>query len=463
MKRMWLVLLFFCLLLPQTTVASEDGFFFGRFGKVAIYRKSPQPSQVVIFVSGDGGWNLGVIDMAKALSALDALVAGIDITHYLKQVAASGEKCAYPAADFESLSKFLQKKYNFPAYVQPLLVGYSSGATLVYATLVQSPPNTFGGAVSMGFCPELPLTKPFCKGSGLEWKPGAKGKGCSFLPAKTLLNPWIAFQGTIDHVCDAAMVENYVRQVTNGKIVLLPKVGHGFSVQRNWLPQFIGVFRDILQQKNIGQGFRTDELKDLPLVEVPASGSGTDTMAVIISGDGGWAGIDREIADVLADQGVAVVGLNSLKYFWTSRTPADSAHALERIVRHYLTAWRKKRVLLIGYSLGADVLPFMFNGLSPEIANRVPLAAMISPGYKAVFEFHLTDWLGKASSGQTYPVLPEAKKIKGTKLLCFYGEAEEDSLCRALDNNIAKIIAIKGGHHLGGNYEYIARVILKEQ
>ena len=38
----------------------------------------------------------------------------------------------------------------------------------------------------MGFCPDLPLTKPFCKGSGLEWTAGPKGKGFNFLPARTL-------------------------------------------------------------------------------------------------------------------------------------------------------------------------------------------------------------------------------------------------------------------------------------
>lgn len=79
---------------------------------------------MVLFVSGDGGWNLGVVDMAKALTSLDALVAGIDITSYLKKLKASKEACNYPAADLEGLSQFLQKRYDFPDYVSPVLVGY---------------------------------------------------------------------------------------------------------------------------------------------------------------------------------------------------------------------------------------------------------------------------------------------------------------------------------------------------
>ena len=203
---------------------------FGRFGTVTLYRNSQGPANVVLFVSGDGGWNSGVVDMARELASSDALVIGIDIIHYLKQLAASNDGCSYAAADFEALSQFVQKKLGSAEYKTPVLVGYSSGATLVYAILVQAPTGTFLGAISMGFCPDLLLTKPFCRGNGLEWKPGPKGKGYVFLPDPRLTAPWIAFQGTIDQVCPASAVESYVKQVGQGRLVLLPKVGHGFSV-----------------------------------------------------------------------------------------------------------------------------------------------------------------------------------------------------------------------------------------
>jgi type IV secretory pathway VirJ component len=62
------------------------------------------------------------------------------------------------------------------------------------------------------------------------------------------------------------------------------------------------------------------ELKDLPLFEIPAQKPG-DTLAVFLTGDGGWAQLDRSVAALLAQKGVAVVGLSSLKYFWHARTP----------------------------------------------------------------------------------------------------------------------------------------------
>jgi type IV secretory pathway VirJ component len=210
--------------------------------------------------------------MARDLSSLDALVVGVDITHYLKEIDKSNETCLYTAGDFEELSKFVQKKLDFPRYITPVLVGCSSGATPVYATLIQAPFNTFRGAISLGFFPDLLLTKPLCKGSGLEWRTGPKGKGYSFLPAKTLEVPWIAFQGTIDQICDARATEAYVKQVDKGKLVLLTKVGHGFSVPKNWMTQFRKAFTTLIAKEDSNdRKYTVNELKTYLYLKYPLS------------------------------------------------------------------------------------------------------------------------------------------------------------------------------------------------
>lgn len=463
MKRIFTMIIILSFFYPISSYCSEDSLTFGAFGKVTLYRQSSTPAHVVLFVSGDGGWNLGVVDMARELATLDALVVGIDIVHYERSLGASSERCSYPAADFEALSQFVQKKLNFLHYVPPVLIGYSSGATLVYATLVQSPPSTFSGAISMGFCPDLLLTKPMCKGNGLEWKSGPKGRGYSFLPAQNLEAPWIAFQGTVDQVCDPDATGHYVQEVSNGEIVLLPKVGHGFSVSRNWMPQFRQAFTKLsLHRTEKERSSGPVEVKDLPLIEVPAAGNKSDLLAVILSGDGGWASLDRQIGKYLASRGVAVIGFNSLQYFWTKRTPDLAAKDLERVLRHYLAAWKKDKAILIGYSLGSDVLPFMADRLPPSLLQQVQSISLVGPGEMAEFEFHLTDWLGTETKNGARPVLPEVEKLKGKKLLCFFGEEESDSLCRKLNTSVAMVIPLGGGHHFGGNYQAIAERILKE-
>jgi hypothetical protein len=55
-------------------------------------------------------------------------------------------------------------------------------------------------------------------------------------------------------------------------------------------------------------------------------------MAVVVSGDGGWAGIDRDLGEELAREGLPVVGLNSLQYFWKPRD-AHPGRSSERCPR----------------------------------------------------------------------------------------------------------------------------------
>src|SRR5579863_2756938 len=57
-----------------------------RFGEVTIYGSSSKPRELVLFISGDGGWNLGVIAMAQRLADKGAVVAGVDVRHYLAEL-----------------------------------------------------------------------------------------------------------------------------------------------------------------------------------------------------------------------------------------------------------------------------------------------------------------------------------------------------------------------------------------
>src|SRR5438270_3071624 len=103
----------------------------------------------------------------------------------------------------------------------------------------------------------------------------------------------------------------------------------------------------------------SQKVKGVPLIEVPARGTGTDELAVLLSGDGGWAVTDRGIAERLTQGGIPVVGWNALRYFIRRKKPDRVARDLERVLRTYLPLWHKEKVILIGYSFGADVMPFL--------------------------------------------------------------------------------------------------------
>lgn len=447
------------LLSCQYTWAKTETFSAGKFGTVTVYgAEKNTPTNVVLFLSGDGGWNAGVIDMAKGLENPETVVVGISTPGYLKNLAKSKEKCHYSAADLESLSHLVQAKFNFKNYVTPTLVGYSSGASLVYAVLAQAPANTFKGAISLGFCTDLEVDRPLCKGTGFESSPMTKPRDYMMKPFTGLKQPWIVLHGNIDQVCPIAEQKKFLENLPNAEFIELNKVGHGFSVQKNWMPQFLESFKKI-KDVNHSKAPLPVEVEDLPLEELKVDNN-NNTLVVILSGDGGWASLDKDLAAAFNGQGYSVVGLNSLKYFWQAKNPDIVGKDLNRIAAYYTRGWKKTKILWIGYSMGADVLPFGVNRLSPEMKNKSIASVYIGLSKNAEFEFNFSNWLSTDNSEGGKPTKNEIMDLSSVKNICIYGSEEDDSGCLLLQKP-AKSISFPGGHHFGGDYDKIASVILQ--
>lgn len=207
---------------------------------------------------------------------------------------------------------------------------------------------------------------------------------------------------------------------------------------------------------------RPPELADLSLIEVPATNPGTSnkpTFALLLTGDGGWASIDRVMSAELATSGIPVVGFDSLHYFWRARTPEETASDIARTIRHYTATWSRERVILIGYSLGADVLPSIVNRLPTDVREHVCSIALVGLGHTAMFEVQIKHWLpGTQLEGK--PVAPELATLPHSQVLCLYGADEPDSLCPSLARTDAQVEEIGNGHHLGGQYREIAHRIV---
>src|SRR6185436_12743790 len=224
---------------------------------------------VVLFISGDGGWKLGVVSMARRLGD-EALVVGIPMPEWQRIAEKRPGSCWYPPGELEAMAQAVEKTYKFPRYVSPILVGFSSGATVVYGVLAQAPAGAFAGGVSLGFCPDLDVRRPLCaKG---DWHPSFDGKrGVSLLPVRPDLpfhassSPsWIALQGKLDQVCDPEAVERFVAKIPAARAILLPKVGHGFGVTRNWAREFDGAVESFLEAGSIWEPPREAEIPSAP-------------------------------------------------------------------------------------------------------------------------------------------------------------------------------------------------------
>lgn len=204
------------------------------------------------------------------------------------------------------------------------------------------------------------------------------------------------------------------------------------------------------------------DITGLPLVTLGAK-MPSDRFAIMVTGDGGWRRIDAKITDRLRAAGIPIVGFVASDYFRTRRTADESACDLERVIRHYKVEWRKSKVLLIGYSRGADVLPFMASRLPADLIASTQLIALL--GLEPLIDFrYVPSWnpIGYLHKEPEYPVKPEVEKLRGQNVLCIFGAKEKDSLCHALDPRAFKIVAEPGGHHFAGKYRDIADAILIE-
>lgn len=452
--------LVFILVIGRT--AGAETLAHGRFKHVEIFRPQGEVKHFALLMSGDGGWSSKLGTIAGALASDGTLVAGVDTPELFADLEKDGGKCVSPDGDLENLSHYVQAYYKVPTYFTPILIGHSAGATLAYTTLAQAPAGIFGGALTLSFCVELDLRKPLCQAQGLRYT--QLKSGARLLPPPQLHAPWVALHGSQDHVCPISEARSFVAQVHGARLVELPNVAHNYRGTSDWLPQFKAAFESIVSTQVV---LRLPQppasLADLPIVEVEATpGTGTpstaDSFAVLLSGDGGWAGIDKQVAGLLADRGVPTAGVDSLRYFWTPRTPVELAQDIDRIVRYYAFHWKKKNALLVGYSQGADVLPFAVNRLPAATRSLIRSTTLIGVSESADFEFHVANWIGGDSDG--LPVKPEIEKLSSADTLCVYGDDDDESICPKVSAQHARVIKLPGGHHFGGNYVPLAQLVI---
>ena len=182
----------------------------------------------------------------------------------------------------------------------------------------------------------------------------------------------------------------------------------------------------------------------------------TRTMAVLLSSDGGWARLHRQVAAALAARGVRLDGLHC---FWTARTPAGAAADLDRIVAAFGRWWRRDRVILVGYSFGADALPFLAPTLSPAVRAAVRRVSLVGLDAKGDLQFHLDDWIDPSANTEL-PTRPQIVTHPNLPWQCIWGAGEADDACVAVPISVARPVVLPGGPHFDGNAAALAAAIL---
>lgn len=436
---------------PETS--PQTHYAFPATGPVALFRPEGVPRSIVISLSDKAGWTEADSEAARRLAERGALVAGVSTPAFLR-IVNSGKGCINPNYGLIDLARDAQHRVKVPMYLKPVLLGRGEGGAIAYAALASGPNGAYRAAVSIGFKPQLPGPNGWCKLGSFQSVPAKKPAHAStLLPPKGLSSPWIVL---VQNRAQSTAVHAFISGVSEARLVEPDAKTPVDAVLAAQIAPF-------LEPPAPAPANRPGEFPlptGLPLTIIAdPSAPRTDMMAVLYSGDGGWAGLDRDVAAALAKEGVPVVGLDSLAYFWSERTPAGAAADLNAIIEGYSTHWQRPRVVMVGYSFGADVLPYIVEHLSPAARARVKKVAMLGLSDRADFQFHLSSWLD-VSSSSAYPTIPPITRLRGMPMLCVQGSEETDSACRSIPKGVASVQIVPGGHHFDGNAQLLARAIL---
>ena len=193
----------------------------------------------------------------------------------------------------------------------------------------------------------------------------------------------------------------------------------------------------------------TSLVPGLPLVESRVSGP-RRTLVVLLSADGNWAGFVKGLTRKFNQAGMSVIGLKSRAYLTDAprKTPAIVARDFERLLAAYVPAWKADTILIVGYSRGADLAPFMLARLPREWLARISYLALLSPSQFAGFEFHFTDLISQTRRPGDLPLSPEVERLRGLPMLCVYGSEDADALCPVAPPGLMSVVARPQGHRL---------------
>ncbi|WP_105441111.1 virulence factor family protein [Neorhizobium sp. T25_13] len=396
---------------------------------------------IVFLISGGQGWGAREDTEAQKLLAAGAAVVGIDFPSYIKSLAADDGDCIYMVSDIEDVSQQVQRRIGNSQYRHPIVAGIGEGGALALAMISQSPNATIEEAIAVDPLAGIPLAKQLCT-------PASKQK----VGDRTVYGFDDGALPSVVTIISTATAD------TAGKAHGLRLKQDHPEVELSNSSETSDVALSQALAARIAAAGRTNQPLDLPLNVLDAKPA-MNTMAVIFSGDGGWRDLDSEVGGYLQSQGVPTIGLDSLRYFWSERTPQATADDLAKIIEYYRRQWGVQNVLLVGYSFGADVLPATYNLLPAEDRARVKQITLLGLSHEVDYEISVTGWLGVSGDGKGGDPMTDIVKIDPKLIQCVYGTDEDDDPCPTLKDKGVEVVPIEGGHHFDENYQALGKRI----
>ena len=179
-----------------------------------------------------------------------------------------------------------------------------------------------------------------------------------------------------------------------------------------------------------------------------------------ISGDGGLNKFSVGLCQSINDKGFDVIALDAKAYFNDKKTPEQTTLDIAGYLSKKLTGRANRKIALIGYSFGADVLPFILNRLPKNILDDVEVSFIMASSGSTDFEIHWLDMFG-GNKKRSMDVVDEINKIPNQKIIIINGSDDNNLDMNRIHLKKYTLVVLPGGHHFDGDTKEIVGKIIK--
>ena len=230
---------------------------------------------------------------------------------------------------------------------------------------------------------------------------------------------------------------------------MLKKIAIGFAALIGLLLIGGGVYVTYL-------GYFSDD--PFTVMRPPEGAQKPDYAIAFLSGDMGFnAGMGPQIAKRFVNDGVPVLGFNSLSWFRHRRTPEEVNAIVRDITRRTMRDFGVEKVVLIGQSFGADALHLGLPAMPQALRRHVAFVGLVVPTdtvFLKASPAEIFNW-----SPPDLPAAPSARELTWVPGVCIHGETEDHSLCSVMTQPNIAHVALPGGHYLDKDSEAVYRAL----
>lgn len=200
--------------------------------------------------------------------------------------------------------------------------------------------------------------------------------------------------------------------------------------------------------------------QDFPIKEW-ASASQDKPLIFYLSGDGGLNKFSNSLCNGISKKGYEVIELNSKSYFWDKKTPQQTAVDVNNYLVKKISGRKNQQIVMIGYSFGADVLPFILTRLPKDVHDKILASFLMASSGSTDFEIHWADIFG-GNSKRDMDVVSEVNKLVDDKIIIISSSDDRHLEANKITLKRYTHEILPGGHHFDGDTDEIVRVILND-